>query len=478
MKNIYLLLTGLLLIVSSCDEILEEKPMAIAAETFYKTANEIEAAIYGAYRELGSTEALFGRNYLMVNLSQVDYGVGRGSYSSTSNFQGLDPTNIGRTDAMWALLYRSIRDVNIIMDRASKAEGINETKLAELMAEARFIRAYDYFQLALNWGAVPLRTEENISDPDLPRTPVADVYTQIVNDLQYAEANLPDVQAMAGRASKMVAKTVLADVYLNMGKWTESRQKALEVINSNKYQLVSVSKPGDFYKIFGPDIVSTPEEIFYIKYNGEQKNSFAVMLHKANRKYFYGNGSYAAYVPDSTQNKTIVGWNQNDLRRRFNLYGENIGVGTKTLLYRKFIGPDQTLSCDYPVYRYADLLTIYAEADCRTNNSPTADGLEKLNMVHRRGYGKDINTPSEVDFKLSDYNKDSFIDLVLKERLYELFSEHKRFYDLKRTGKLKEIIKDVKGIDVADKHLLWPIPNSEYNYNKGIDEVADQNPGY
>jgi len=476
MKKIYLFFLGIVLIASSCDEILEEKPMAIAAETFYNTASEVESAIYGAYRELAIGP--FSRNYLLVNLSQVDYGVGRGSYASTSNFQGLDPTTIGRTDAIWASFYRSIRDVNIVISRAPKSEDINATRLAELLAEAKFLRAYNYFQLVLNWGAVPLRTEENISNPDLPRSPVADVYIQIESDLQFAEANLPDVQSMVGRATKMVAKTLLADVYLNMGKWNEARQKALDVINSNKYQLVSVSKPNDFYKIFGPDVVSSVEEIFYVKYNAEIRNSFVVMLHKGNKKYYYGSGAYGAYIPDSTQNKVIVSWDQNDLRRRFNLYYDNIGLGTKTLLYKKFIEPDQTLSCDYPIYRYVDVLLIYAEADCRANNGPTVDGLEKLNMVHRRGYGKAVNTASAVDFKLTDYNKDTFIDLVLKERLYELFSEHKRFYDLKRTGKLKEVIKDVRGIDVADMHLLWPIPNSEYNYNKAIDEVKDQNPGY
>jgi starch-binding outer membrane protein, SusD/RagB family len=477
MKKIYyLLLAGIFFINPACEDILEEKPMAIAAETFYNTAEEIESALYGAYSQFSL--GAFRRNYLCVNLSQVDYGVGRGSYSSTSNFQGLDPTNIGRTNGMWAAFYRSIRDVNIIIERAANASEINETRLAELLAEARFIRAYNYFQLVLNWGAVPLRTEENISDPDLPRTPVIEIYAQIVSDLQYAESNLPDVQAMAGRASKMVAKTVLADVYLNMGEWTEAKQKALEVINSGKYQLVPVSKPDDFYKIFGPDIVSTPEEIFYLKYNSEISESFVVMLHKSNRDYFYGNGAYAAYVPDSTQNKTIVEWDMNDLRRRFNLYNDNIGVGSRTLLYKKFIRPDVSLDPDYPIYRYADLLTIYAEADCMANGGPTPDGMEKLNMVHRRGYGYDPTQPSPVDFVAADYNEDTFIDLVLKERLYELFSEHKRFYDLKRTGKLKEVIKDVKGIDVADKHLLWPIPNSEYNYNKAIDEVNDQNPGY
>lgn len=475
MKKIYLFLLGIL-ILSSCDDILEEKPYAIAAETFYNTAEEVESALFGGYRTL--RQGPFSRNYLLINLSQVDYGVGRGSYSSTSNFQGLDPTNIGRTNAIWQQFYMAINQTNIILGRTVDNEIIDATKLAELQAEAKFSRAYSYFQLVLNWGGVPIRTEENLSELDVPRASVVEVYGLIVSDLEYACANLPDSQDKVGRATKMAAKTVLADVYLNMGEWNKASQSALDVINSDTYQLLDVSVPDDFYKIFGSDVINTSEEIFYIKFNAEARNSFVVMLHKRIRDYYYGNGAYAAYVPDSSTNKVIVEWDPNDLRRSFNLYNEDIGVGSKTLLYKKFTDPDQTLSCDYPVYRYADLLTIYAEATCRANNGPTADAVEKLNMVHRRGYGKDPNSPSDVDFNLADYDEESFVDLVIQERLYELFSEHKRFYDLKRTGKLKDVIKDVKGIDVAEAQYLWPIPNNEYNYNNAIDEVADQNPGY
>ena len=106
------------------------------------------------------------------------------------------------------------------------------------------------------------------------------------------------------------------------------------------------------------------------------------------------------------------------------------------------------------------MLLFYAEADCRANNGPTPDGMEKLNMIHRRAYGIDPGTVSDVDFILSDYTEESFVDLVIKERMYEMMYEGKRYFDLKRTGKIKSAIKDAFDIDVADKHLWWPIPNS------------------
>jgi hypothetical protein len=123
---------------------------------------------------------------------------------------------------------------------------------------------------------------------------------------------------------------------------------------------------------------------------------------------------------------------------------------------------------------------MFAEAACRAENKPTLEAVEALNQVHRRAYGKPVSVPSNVDFNLTDYTADSFNDLVLKERGYETQYEAKRWLDLKRLGtaKLKQIIKASTGKDVADKHLFWPIPVGELNFNTALDPKKDQNPGY
>ncbi len=134
---------------------------------------------------------------------------------------------------------------------------------------------------------------------------------------------------------------------------------------------------------------------------------------------------------------------------------------------------------DYPMYRFADLLLFYAESVAQAG-APNADAMEKLNMVHRRAYGKNpIVADPTVDFKLSDYStKQAFIDLVVKERGYENCGESKRWLDLKRLGIAEETILAGKGKNMAPRYLLWPIPVIETNYNKAIDPVKDQNPGY
>jgi hypothetical protein len=481
MKKYSIILSGLIFL-TACDDFLKENPKAIASETFYTTASEMESAVYSAYDPLIGT--VFMRNYHTINESQTDYGYGRGSYASTSDFAGLDATTVGRVGDLWTGFYLSIRNANIVISNAERAlsNGVGENKVNELVGEAKFIRAFNYFHLVVNWAGVPLRTEENMAEQHVARSNENAVYQLIIEDLTFAEQYLPDTPAMTGRPSKWAAKTMLADVYLTRQEWDKARAKAGEVINSNKYKLVDVMVPDDYYKIFGHDIVSSTEEIFYIKYTGTRANNFVAMLHAPGTGYYGTDGGAYGLYTDAVTNKVIDDWDSNDLRKTYNLYNWDIGLGSEnTLLFKKFIEPDKTLglSCDFPRYRYADVLLFYAEADCMANGAPTEDGMEKLNMIHRRGYGKNIYAPSEVDFKLSDYNsQDSFWDLVLQERMYETLCEAKRYYDLKRTGKIKQIIKETKGIDVADKHLLWPIPNAEYLYNDLIDDKSDQNPGY
>ena len=121
---------------------------------------------------------------------------------------------------------------------------------------------------------------------------------------------------------------------------------------------------------------------------------------------------------------------------------------------------------------------IYAEAASRANNGPTVEAMECLNKVHRRGYGYNSETESPVDFKISDYDADSFFELVLQERGYEMILECKRWLDLLRTDKAVEAIKKAEGIAMDTSMLLWAIPVVETNYNKAIDPIKDQNPGY
>lgn len=478
MKKILIIILSITLF--SCEDVLTEKPKSIAVETYYNTSEEIDAAlgaIYGAIRGDGC----MGGRYPAVQNCMVDYAVGRAGHAPISEFQGLDATHSNRVYTMWDLFYKGIRNANLVIKNAPNGEEITQEDISKSVGEAKFMRALIYFTMVRNWGGIPIRTEENDTELDVPRSSVMDVYKLIVQDLMFAEENLPDLAPLPGKPSKWAAKTVLADVYFYQAKYTNARDKALEVINSNKFSLVKIEVVDDFMKIFGPDVITTTEEIFYLKYSRENNMGYTWVrfVNHPGTGFHADGGNYITY--SDKENPVMRDWDKNDLRSSL-WYEWDIGFGPNTLLCKKFIDPNAasgypSAGNDYPWYRYADLLLLYAEADCQVTGNVTSDAMEKLNMVHRRAYGKDPLLSSNVDFNINDYDKESFIDLVLKERGYETQFESKRWLDLKRSGKVKEIIKAAHGKEVADKMLLWPIPPSELEYNKAI-TPNDQNPGY
>ena len=486
MKKLYsrifvLFLISYVLFLISCKDILTEKPKSIAAENFYNTSAEVETAVNAIYSPIRGGNC-FGNLYTLELDTYRDYITGRGSFAILSNFQGLDATNITRVESMWTDFYVGIRNANIVITNAPKGSNISEPDIAKYVGEAKFLRAFIYFQIVRNWNKAVLRSESNMTEQNVPLSSADDVYALIVEDLKYAEENLPDVPKISGRPSKWSAKTVLADVYFFQGQYENAMNKAKEVIDSKKYALVEISTYEDFQKIFGVNVITTTEEIFYLKFSDKtgQGNSTVQFFHHPTDPYYNKQGLFANYIADSTKCLFYKNQDNADLRKKL-WYNWNIGFGPTTLLSRKFIAPQFTAACgvDHPAYRYGDLLLIYAEAVCRVNNIPNADAMEKLNMIHRRAYGKNSLSPSNVDFKLADYsNSQSFLDLVLKERGYETVDETKRWLDLKRLGRVKELIKAETGIVVADKMLLWPIPTGEFSSNNALDPTKDQNPGY
>jgi hypothetical protein len=479
----YLLFLLTLPVLASCSKDLEENPQSIAAEVFYNTPAEIEAglnAIYVPVRPVGSLGAFYA-----VQLEiYTEYMYGRGSHAPLNDYNGLDNTNITRIAEMWKCFYQAIRNANIVISRVPLANATGEDAKKRYLGEAKYLRALWYFQLVRNWAGVPLRTENNMDSLDVKRSPVQEVYNLILSDLQAAETDLPENPRLIGTPSKWAAKTLLTEVYLTLGQYTEARNRALEVINSKKYSLVSVTTAPDFDKIFGPAANGTTEEIFYIKFSSTiqgQQNQYPLYAHYPNSGYYPPGGFYTLYS-DAQANSFMKDWDRNDLRFTFNWYTQTFGLGPTTVLSKKFSDPTSALGSgnDFPMYRYADLLLFYAEADARVSNGVTADALEKLNMVRRRAYGKPVNTAdATIDLTAGTFGSlDAFIARVAKERAYENVSEGKHWLDMKRLGIAKQTILAVKGKTVAEKHMLWPIPNTEYNYNKAINPATDQNPGY
>lgn len=482
--NLRIVLAGATIMLASCTKLLDEKPKSIAEQLFYNTKEEVDAglnAIYPPLRSGGSIGAL----YTVQVETYADYMYGRGSHAMLSDYLGMDNTNISRTDGFWREMYRAIRNANIILDRVPEATQLSEEQKTQSMAEAHFLRGLCYFYLVRNFAGVPLRTVENMSDIDVPRGTVEQVYALIVDDLTKAESGLPAQARLSGAPNTMAAKAVMADVFMHLNRWPEVLEKTGEIISSGRFSLVPITEAADYEDIYGANVNNSPEEVFYLKFSRQGNTEgfgYIMYAHYPNSGYFPPGGYYTNYS-DSENNLLMKNWDRNDLRYQYNWYSQTFGLGATTILNKKFFDREATNANnggnDYPMYKFTDVIYMYAEADARLNNGATSESLEWINKIHRRSYGLPMDQPAANDFELADYGStNAYMDLIMKERMYEQMYEGKRWLELKRLGIVKETVLANKGKVVADKHLLWPIPVSEYSYNKAIDPVADQNPGY
>ncbi len=463
-------------LAGSCDSLLEEKPKTIVTENFYQSKSDFDAATNAIYFPLRMVRS----EQIAILSAHTDWGYGRGSRAQYNDFQGFNPTNINAAAERWSRFYEGIRNANIVIGKVPLSEELTEDEMNSYSAEAKFLRALTYFDLVRNWGGVPLRTELNIEQKDVPKSTQEEVYTLILADLADAELHLPTGASAPGRPTQWAAKTLLADVYLQLEEYEMAKMKAQEVMEAAVFRLVPIASVDDIReKIFGAMLITSSEEIFAFKFTRQtgQGNGLPWILnHPSTGLYNFG-GAYAHYG-DAT-NPFHKEWDEGDLRKGL-WQLVDFGLGDSTIVNGKYAEPqavDNTgAGNDIPVYRYAELLLIYAEASVKVDG-PTEENLEALNQVRRRAFGLDPVTVSEKDYVLEELTSDDFFDLILQEKAYETQFEGKRWLDLKRTGRAEEFLMKNKGITIAEKHYLWPIPLEELNFNAAM-SPSDQNPGY
>src|SRR5690606_17845862 len=228
------------------------------------------------------------------------------------------------------------------------------------------------------------------------------------------------------------------------------------------------------------------EEVFYLKSTHTAGWEFVMFCSHPNalidgEKMHGAGGWYGLYTREG--NKLFDEWDEADLRKSYNTLFLDLGLGVATYLPTKFYDPAApsggTAANSIPIIRYADLLLLYAEAINEVNNGPTAEAMEVLNRIHRRGYGYPVEAASPVDYQLADHGtKAQFLELIVTEQAYENWNEGKRWLFLNRLGIAADRVMYAKGLTIEEKHYLFPIPANEFNYNGALEAGRDQNPGY
>ena len=252
MKTRLFFLFSLAALVFSCQSFLEIKPksQSIAVDNndlnkaLYSTASDVESALAGVYADFRNE--YFELDYFVNGDAQSDDAYA--GADNPNNFQ-IDDYNIDATNKNvsrdWAYLYGTIGKTNRVINNVDSVTDpeLTDARKKQIIAEASFIRAFCYFQAVQLWGDAPLQLKEvkTISAqvlPDIypilfpPRAAMADVYAQIIKDLEYAVANCATTAQHKGYATKGAANAMLAKVYATIEPhdWNKVKQYCDAVI--------------------------------------------------------------------------------------------------------------------------------------------------------------------------------------------------------------------------------------------------------
>jgi hypothetical protein len=453
---------------SGCKKFLTETPQSQLQYGNFD-AQSIESAMVGVYEPLTRSRGRLWESHYTAALTLIE-DCSHSRYAPQEAYANYDYTQVLYQDNFWATFYQAVSRANILIQQINSG---NFASGNQYIGEARFVRAIVYYQLVRCFGKVPLRLVPVVDAQNTgqPLAEVVDIYNQIIADLQFAEANLPAKTTKYGRATAGAAKTALADVYLTLGRYADARTKAKDVMDNKAtygYDLLT-----SFTDIFSPTSATSVEEIFALKFTRAVGLGSFVPAYSSSINQSQGFSAPPGVETFGAQSTAplIKNWDNNDPRKAWSLYNTTvingatvvINVGPPNdMLYGKFrdpLAPDQTAAGnDFFLYRYADILLIFAESENKVNG-PTTDAYNAVNMVRRRGYGISTTTANATVDLPGGLTQSTFDDMVFRERGYEFMAEDKRWFDLIRTGRYKtEIPAAGKRIPPS---LVFPIPAIE-----------------
>ena len=266
MKKILIPIFAALLVgFTACQSWLDETKYtySISSSTFYNTANEASSAVVAV---LDQMRGAHNSNWFAALEINTEHIYPKGVYQASGDYKGItNATHLNRCGSNFQSLYRAIMRCNTPLSRLPEASDMTEEQIKQYMGELYFLRAFCYFNLVRTFGAIPLRTVDNMYTWDIPKSSVADVYALIEADLKNAIANCPDKARYYDTPCKLSAKALYANVLMYLGNYTEAKKMAKDVIDSGAYSLVQVSSSDEFaQKVFGEGLATSSEEVFYL----------------------------------------------------------------------------------------------------------------------------------------------------------------------------------------------------------------------
>lgn len=510
------LLTGTI-IISSCDTDLNlTDPSFRTNDTYFQNSNELLTGTNAIYSQLSAGQLLGREWFFLQDLRSDEVAAGGGQLEAPRRqlLIGSDsPTNNVMND-VWNGLYNVIHRANVVITNAPNVEDSPNLR-DRLVAEAKFLRGWAYFELVSLWGPVPIYTEP-VEEPSQfqPRAPADEVYTQIITDLEDAAEVLPESYANAdrGRATWGAAKAMLGRVYMQRLDFETAKTHLQEVIDSDLYSLVdnyedNFREETEFNEesIFEVVFIDKGDDAFNWGYTGDGANG----AQSTARAQEYNPLAWRNLIPSNAYlnnfEHTETGAAETDPRLGFSVYmtgdtfndgedmltdamqngnasqfhGESIKASwRKYMLLYKLSHDEAACDClfrgnNHRVIRYAEVLLNMAECQNELGIIDGPEGaLSYINQVRTR---PSVDMPEYPTAQYPADTKEDVVEILMHERMAELGAEEIRNRDLLRWTELGYFSSYPRPGEV-----LLAIPQSEIDNNPelGSGDINPQNPGY
>lgn len=396
-------------------------------------------------------------------------------------------------DLLWRENYKGINFANQVIENVGKmgTEAIDEASKKQVLAEAKFLRAYYHFKLLNNFSQVIIREKVPTSESDLPKgfSSRAEVYEFVLNDLKAAEPDLPlrseRPDSELGRVTKGAADAYLGKVYLyragddkaNASAYYAEAKTWLERVMTSKqynldpnfgdmfngvtknsiesvFELQQSPDPTAVYRSYLSDWVAAAELGGYGEIYGTPG-----LLTEMLKEGKIANGNYDGRVYPSIFFNDPYFNNPASPQVYGSTYDDTFGAGKQTIAFRKWTPANQdrlgrSNAINVPLMRYADILLMYAEV---LNEQGSPDAITYVNIVRKRA-----NLPNAAAG-----SKEAVFNVIMHERVMEFTLEGSRFYDLRRWGLLAQNMQAAGRKFTADK-AFYPTPLKEQNNNPGV----------
>lgn len=449
---------------SACTDFLDEDVRGQEnLDTYFQSEDDAVSFITGCYNAITYHGWWQVENFwILTDMCSDDLWMGnttqdQSGYISLAHYQGVGQSN-GTISNFWQYRYKGILRTNIAIERIPSASILDESKKERLIAEAKFLRAYFYFELVKNFGDVPIidgfLLPEEVSG--ITRASTEDVYALIEKDLMDAAAILPQrseyVAADMGRATRGAALGMLGKAYLYQGKFDLAKDILKDVIDEGEYELMS-----DFGDVWSIDKENNKESLFEVQnmYDATYELGGSLSIVTGNRSGGDMDG-WAWGLPSANLENAFIQagdaerlrWTiikhgateiagEDDFDDLIEAQGNQNGNGTYCVdpakhksarINRKFWIPlskrpenfnQPKVPLNHRVLRYADVLLMYAEACNETGDDASA--RTALNEVRNR-VGLATVTVGGSDLR----------NAIRAERRLELACENHRLYDLRR----------------------------------------------